>query len=75
MLLGLDKSGMRVLLTLGLVGVHQNAKLPNHDERGDGERWGRVGSLQAAVPGVDRKGPDTRSGQSAHKGESGYVSS
>lgn len=55
------------------VGVYQSKRLPNHDKRGDSDWRGRVISLQAAVPGVDRKGRDAGSGQNAHTRESGYV--
>lgn len=56
-----------------LIGVYQSQKLPDHNKCGDGERWSRVCSFQTAVSEVDCKGPDARSGQSAHKRESGYV--
>lgn len=59
---------------LVIAGVHRREKLPGHNKRGDGERRGRVGSLQTAVPDVDREGADSRSGQGAHERESGYVS-
>lgn len=61
------------MIYLTVIGVHQSQKLPHRYECGDSERRCRVSSLQAAVPEVDCKGPDSRSGESAYKGESGYV--
>lgn len=59
-----------VFFWLAVAGVYQSKKVPNHYKCGDGEWRGGVSPLQAAVPAVDGKGSDSRSGQRAHKGES-----